>query len=67
MARALAKIERGHHQDLDGVSTMLERGLVTTVQLRETFAAIEPGLYRYPPVDPAGFRRALERAAGDRR
>jgi hypothetical protein len=61
-AQALAKIERGHQQDMTDVRTMLERGLVTPADLRDTFARIEPFLYRYPAVDPRTFRAALERA-----
>jgi hypothetical protein len=59
-AQALAKIERGHAQDLQDVRTMLDRGLVTTAGLREYFAAIAPQLYRYPAIDPETFARALE-------
>jgi len=60
VAQALAKIERGHVQDLDDVREMIRRSLVDPSRLRDTFAAIEPQLYRYPAVDPARFRRALE-------
>jgi hypothetical protein len=59
VAQALAKIERGHAQDLTDVRTMLERGLVSTLQLRTEFAAIAPALYRYPAIDPASFARAV--------
>jgi hypothetical protein len=58
-AQALAKIERGHAQDLGDVREMLARGLVTAKRLREEFRAIEPQLYRYPAVDPAAFARAV--------
>jgi hypothetical protein len=58
-AQALAKIERGHTQDLADVREMLARGLVTVARLREEFRAIEPQLYRYPAVDPAAFARAV--------
>ncbi len=61
-AQALAKIERSHSRDLSDVSAMLERGLVTRDGLRAGFAEIEPLLYRYPGVDPATFRRALDEA-----
>lgn len=61
-AQALAKIERGHARDLADVRAMLERGLVTRDTLRAQFAEIEPLLYRYPAVDPATFRRALDEA-----
>jgi hypothetical protein len=62
VAQALAKIERGHRQDVADVGTMLDRGLVTPDALRTAFAAIEPQLYRYPAVDAGGFRRAVDRA-----
>lgn len=60
VAQALAKIERGHERDLDDVRAMLERGLVTRQTLAERFAAIEQDLYRFPAVDPAAYRRAVE-------
>jgi len=63
-AQALAKLERGHAQDLTDVREMLARGLVDRGELRERFAQIEPQLYRYPAIDPGSFRRAVERAAG---
>lgn len=54
-AQALAKIERGHARDLADVRAMLDRGLVTADELRRAFSAIEPGLLRYPALDPATF------------
>ena len=59
-AQALAKIERGHTQDVADVREMLDRGLVEASALRDYFAAIEPHLYRYPAVDPEAFRQAVE-------
>ncbi len=61
-AQALAKVERGHAQDLQDVRAMLERGLVEPRKARELFGAIEPGLYRYPAVDPASLRKAVDAA-----
>lgn len=58
-AQALAKIERGHAQDLSDVREMLARGLVTAAGLRDYFDAIAPRLYRYPAIDPASFARAV--------
>jgi uncharacterized nucleotidyltransferase DUF6036 len=58
-AQALAKIERGHAQDLADVQEMLARGLVTAAGLRDYFDAITPRLYRYPAIDPASFGRAV--------
>jgi hypothetical protein len=59
-AQALAKIERGHTQDVTDVREMLRRGLVTPERLRALFEAAVPQLHRYPAVDPGAFRRALE-------
>lgn len=62
-AQALAKIERGHAQDRLDVRELLRRGLVTREELLARFAEIEPFLYRYPALDPATFRRAVENVA----
>jgi hypothetical protein len=59
-AQALAKIERGHAQDVADVREMLRRGLVSPDRLRELFEAATPQLHRYPAIDPPSFRRALE-------
>jgi hypothetical protein len=64
VAQALAKVERGHHQDVADVRVMMERGLVTADQLRHEFAAIESTLYRYPAVDPEAFRQAVADVTG---
>jgi hypothetical protein len=65
-AQALAKVERGHARDLADVAAMLDRGLVLPARLRELHAAIEPLLYRFPAVDPATFRSALDAALAGR-
>ena len=59
-AQALSKIERRHAQDVIDVATMFERALIEPARLRELFKAIEDQLYRYPAVDPASLRRALD-------
>jgi hypothetical protein len=63
-SQALAKLERGHEQDVADVRELLERGLVEPVKLRGFFAEIEPELYRFPAVDPRDFRRSVDEAAG---
>ncbi len=59
-AQALAKIERDHETDRTDVAALVDRGLVDRAQLLDYFNAIEPDLYRFPAVDPASFRRAVE-------
>lgn len=59
-AQALAKIERGHALDGTDVEAMLRRGFVDPLRLKNIFEAIVPQLYRYPAIDPASFRRAVE-------
>jgi hypothetical protein len=58
--QALAKLERGHAQDLEDVKKLLEGGFVTADQLRETFAQIEPGLLRYPAINAEQFKQKVE-------
>jgi len=61
-AQALAKIERGHSQDVADVRAMLSGGLVIPGKLRVLFEAIVPQLYRYPALDERSFRGALDAA-----
>jgi uncharacterized protein (DUF2336 family) len=59
-AQALAKVERGHAQDVADVRALVARGLITPERLRAFFEEIAGRLDRYPAVDPRSFRRALE-------
>jgi hypothetical protein len=59
-AQALAKIERGHAQDRADVRSMIEAKLVEPLRLGELFAAVTDQLYKYPAVDPAALRRAVD-------
>lgn len=59
-AQTLAKLQRGHRQDVEDARAMLDRGLVKGAELSRLHAEIEPSLYRYPAVDPASFRRSVE-------
>jgi hypothetical protein len=59
-SQALSKLERGFELDLDDVRSMIESGQVEPAKLRELFEAVEPGLYRFPAVDPASLRGAVE-------
>ncbi len=58
--QALAKLERGHTQDLADVADLLSRGYVTVDELRKRFSQIAAALIRYPAIDPAQFRRKVE-------
>ncbi len=60
LSQALAKLERGHTQDLADIAEMTRRGLIEPAELLRRFEEIVPGLPRYPAVDPASFRRAVE-------
>lgn len=62
-AQALAKLERNHELDKVDVREMIERGLIDTNKLRSLFSDIEPYLYKYPAIDPATFRQAVEDAS----
>lgn len=59
--QALAKIERGHAQDLEDVTAMHRRGLVRPAELSALFDRIEGDLVRYPAIDPPSFREKVAR------
>lgn len=60
VAQALSKAERGHEQDLRDIAELIAGGLVDPAEARAQFEAIEPLLYRFPAIDPASFRAAVE-------
>jgi hypothetical protein len=60
-AQALAKIERNHELDKSDVAHLIDAGLVKTDRMWELFLAIEGEIYRYPALDRATFRKAVER------
>ena len=57
--QALAKLERGHTQDLEDVTRFLQGGFVSTAELRARFAKIEPNLIRYPAIEPLEFKKKV--------
>lgn len=59
-SQALSKLERGFELDLRDVAAMVDAGQVARSQLLELFEGIEPELFRFPAVDPAQLRRAVE-------
>jgi hypothetical protein len=58
-AQALAKVERGHRQDMEDVRELIARGLVEPAHALEYFARLEPDLYRFPAIDAPTFRHAV--------
>ena len=58
--QALAKLQRGHERDLSDVQSLWREGLIQTEPLRELFESIQPQLLRFPAIDPAAFRAAVE-------
>ena len=65
-SQALAKIERGHTQDMKDVEMMLKKGLLEREKLLSLYQAIEPQLYRYPAIDPGSFSKAVHRFVGQK-
>lgn len=63
-SQTLAKLERGFDQDLADAAAMAQRGLIDPRQLLRLYELVEPELYRFPAVDPAALRAAVERFAG---
>ena len=64
-AQTLAKIERGHEIDLKDVTEMINRDLVQPNRLLEFYNAIEDQFYRYPAIDSASFRRAVQKVVDE--
>lgn len=62
-SQALSKLQRGFELDLDDVHSMVGAGRVESEKLRQLFEGIEPELYRFPAVDPASLRAAVEALA----
>ena len=66
-AQALAKIERGHDLDRRDIVAMHARGLIDPDRLPVFLASIEPGLLRYPAIDPGTFRAKVHAAVAELR
>lgn len=62
-SQALSKLERGFELDLEDVRSMVSSGQVVPTRLAELFGEIEAHLYRFPSVDPASLREAVESLA----
>ena len=46
---------------MEDARSLVRTGLVEAERLLEKYSAIEPGLIRYPAIDPASFRAAVEK------
>lgn len=64
VAQALSKAERGHDQDIRDVKEMIAAGLVNPAEALIQFEAVEPELFRFPAIDPASFREAVNQLFG---
>ncbi len=60
VAQALSKAERGHNQDRRDVEELIAAGLADPAEARAQFEQMEPLLYRFPAIDPASFRAAVD-------
>src|SRR6266404_10000795 len=49
--QVLAKLERGHAQDLEDATRLVRGGYTTAEELKRRFAQIEPGLLRYTEIE----------------
>lgn len=59
-SQALAKIERGHDQDMRDVDAMFTSDLIEPEKLWGFFKEIEPFLYKYPAIAPSIFAQSVE-------
>lgn len=59
-SQALSKLERGFELDLEDVQSMVQSGELEPKRLLTLLEEIEPELFRFPAVDPAALRDAVE-------
>jgi hypothetical protein len=59
-SQALSKLERGFELDLKDVGSMVQSRELEPEKLLALFEAVEPELFRFPSVDPAALRTAVE-------
>jgi hypothetical protein len=55
VSQVLAKLARGYERDLADADAFVAHGLAPRDEIDAAFAAIEPGLVRYPRLDAAAF------------
>lgn len=59
-SQALSKLQRGFELDLEDVGSMVRSEQVRPERLLELFEGVESELFRFPAVDPASLRSAVE-------
>jgi len=59
-SQALSKLERGFELDLEDVRNMVKGSKLEPSRLLELFEVIEAQLFRFPAVDPAILKTAVE-------
>jgi hypothetical protein len=59
-SQVLAKIERGHAQDMEDIKNFIGKKYVDAEQLLNFFYMIKDKLYRYPAIDPESFERDVK-------
>jgi hypothetical protein len=64
-SQALSKLERGFELDLEDVRSMVRAKQVEPPRLLTLFEQIAPQLYRFPAVEPASLREAVESIVAD--
>jgi Nucleotidyltransferase of unknown function (DUF6036) len=62
-SQTLSKLERGFELDLDDVASMVDSGQVDPDKLLDLFNSVESALFRFPAVDGARLRAAVEALA----
>lgn len=63
-SQALSKLERGFDLDLEDVRNMVASGQVDPTKLLGLYREIEDELYKFPAVDPATLRAAVQAFVG---
>ena len=58
-SQALAKLERGHDQDISDVTDLVRLGYISAPELIKKFGEIKPALIRYPAIDPLAFEKKI--------
>ena len=58
--QALAKIERGHAQDVRDAMAFLKFGKIDKAEIWSCFSRLKPELIRFPAIDEASFAQKVE-------